>query len=225
MLAPTADPDAALDSRNTLTVNGTSGYADEDFGYAPLGQTPTTGMIGDTVFLDRNANNTADTGEGMQGVLVQLYDSTGTTVLATAFTDANGRYYFGGLAAGTYLTRVGTATLPAGLSNTFDPDGGVSDEALASLAAGAKDLAQDFGYQRTTNPNTISGALWNDRNADGTRQAGETNGYAGVTIALRGANGHILATTTTDAGGNFSFNGLPDGTYTVEITDRSIPRR
>ena len=30
-----------------------------------------------------------------------------------------------------------------------------------------------------------------------------------------------MATTTTDANGNYSFGNLPDGTYTVDVTDEA----
>jgi hypothetical protein len=40
-----------------------------------------------------------------------------------------------------------------------------------------------------------------------------------VTVVLRDEDGNIVATTTTDANGDFSFTGLPDGTYTVDVTD------
>ena len=39
-------------------------------------ETPASnGLIGDTIFLDRNGNNSADDGEGIEGVTVNLYDS------------------------------------------------------------------------------------------------------------------------------------------------------
>ena len=61
----------------------------------------------------------ADAGEGIPGVKVTLDGSTVT------YTDANGNYYFGGLAAGDAHGGRGSATLcRRGLTNTFDPDGG-----------------------------------------------------------------------------------------------------
>ena len=40
-----------------------------------------------------------------------------------------------------------------------------------------------------------------------------------MTVVLLDANGDVVATTTTDASGNYTFSGLPDGTYTVDVTD------
>ena len=42
---------------------------------------------------------------------------------------------------------------------------------------------------------------------------------AGVTVVLYDSNGNVVATTTTDATGNYSFADLPDGAYTVDVTD------
>ena len=56
------------------------------------------GLIGDTVFLDRDGDGGEPLpGEGIQGVAVNLYDSAGLSLLATTATDAEGHYDFGGL--------------------------------------------------------------------------------------------------------------------------------
>ncbi len=59
-------------------------------------------MIGDTIFLDLNGNGVADPGEGIPGVKVTLDGSTVT------YTDANGNYTFGDLAAGSHTVVVDT---------------------------------------------------------------------------------------------------------------------
>ena len=38
-------------------------------------------------------------------------------------------------------------------------------------------------------------------------------------MVLYDTNNNIVATTTTDANGNYSFGNLPDGTYKVDVTD------
>ncbi len=216
----TGDPDATLDNRHTLAVDGTSSYLANDFGYAAPGQDPGEGLIGDLIFLDANGNGLYDAGDsGLEGVTVKLYDAAGTTLLATTTTDENGNYYFGGLnAAGTYTVKVDTTTLPATVTNSVDPDMVYDSTAVRNLAVvGPVDLAADFGYKATT-PNTISGTVWEDFNGNGTLDGGET-GVPGVTVVLRDANGDVVATATTDASGNYSFPGLPDGTYYVDVTD------
>ena len=71
------------------------------------------GLIGDTIFLDSNGNGSPDAGEGIEDVIVELYDAAGTTKLDSTTTDENGNYYFGGLnPTGTYTVKVYTSTLP-----------------------------------------------------------------------------------------------------------------
>ena len=71
-------------------------------------QEPGEALIGDTVFVDLNANGTFDEGEGLELVTVELQDTNGTTI-ATTETGANGFYTFGGLTGGTYVVVVDTA--------------------------------------------------------------------------------------------------------------------
>ncbi|HND52737.1 MAG TPA: SdrD B-like domain-containing protein, partial [Pirellulaceae bacterium] len=234
-LYQSGDPDGTLDSRYTLSVDGTSSYTGIHFGYVPAGHDPGEGLIGDTVFIDRNASGGLDAGEALEGVTVRLYgvgsDGVGNTaddvLLATKNTDENGRYYFGGLnSSSTYVIKVDTTTLPGAgvdpLTNTIDPQGALDSTAIVTLTPGSPtNLTTDFGYRDTTAPNTIAGTIWDDTDADGTLDAAETTRYANVTVVLRDTAGNILASTTTDAFGNYSFVGLPSGTYVVDVTDET----
>lgn len=211
---------------SAVTDLTTTAVTNADFAYAPPGQDAGEGIIGDTIFLDRDGGDDFDPGEGLEGIVVELLNSSGN-VIARTVTDENGHYTFGGLPAGTYTVRVVTATLPsAGLTNTVDPDGGTPNQSTVVLAAGGINLAQDFGY-RPPNPNTIGGTIWEDVNADGTK-SGENKVFPGVTVALYAdTNGNgvldagdkLVGTTTTDSNGDYSFTGLPNGTYFVDVTD------
>lgn len=71
---------------------------------------------------------------------------------------------------------------------------------------------------------SISGTAFNDLNKNKTKDSGET-GIAGFTVKLYGGTfwwnwgkPRAVATTTTDANGNYSFTGLADGIYRVEET-------
>ena len=68
-------------------------YLNLDFGYQPDG-TENSADIGDTIYLDANADNTQGTGEtGISGVTVALLNSN-DEVIATTTTDENGNYLF-----------------------------------------------------------------------------------------------------------------------------------
>jgi uncharacterized repeat protein (TIGR01451 family)/fimbrial isopeptide formation D2 family protein len=201
----------------------------QDFGYAPTGHDSGEGLIGDTIFYDLDGGNDYDVGEKLEGVRIELYQDvnnnnvwdSGDTLLATTFSNENGQYFFGGLSAGEYVVRVATATLPVGVTNTVDPDTanpGDSQSAV-TLAAGGVNVNQDFGYRDTSSPNTISGTIWRDSNADGVLDAGEIGRFDGVTVILRNSSGNIVATATTSGGGNYTFANLPDDTYTVDVSD------
>ncbi len=217
-LAPAYDRDGiATPNISAVTDLTPAGSLLQDFGYTPAGRLAGDGLIGDTIFLDRDNTGAYTAGEGLEGVTVKLYDSTGATLLAATLTDENGRYYFAGLTDGTYVVKVDTGTLPAGLTNTYDPDSTKDSQSTAVISGSAVDLTRDFGYQGA---NRVAGTLWVDTNADGVLN-GEAGRFAGVTVALYDAVGNIVATTTTDANGNYSFAYLPNGTYRVDVTDRA----
>ena len=62
----------------------------------------------------------------------------------------------------------------------------------------------------------ITGTIYRDGNRSGALDAGEKL-YEGVTVQLRDKDGNVVATTTTDADGTYSFDKLPAGTYSVTV--------
>lgn len=216
-LAPTYDANGVITANiSAVTSLAPEGNQLQDFGYAPPGHTPGEQLIGDKIFLDQNDDGRYTPGEGLEGVTVLLY--AGEAVVAKTVTNENGSYYFGNLRPGSYTVVVDTTTLPAGLTNTVDPDTATVNQAAVTLDAGEIDLLQDFGYQ---GGNTVSGTLWQDTDADGFRDAAETGWLEGVTVVLRDSGGNIVGTTTTDEYGNYSFAYLPNGTYSVDVTDEA----
>ena len=125
------------------------------------------------------------------------------------------------LPAGNYVVKVATGTLPGGVTNTVDQGDATLNEAGVSLAAGGTNLGQDFGYRDTDSPNSISGTIWNDTNADGAL-SGEGAYFQGITVVLKDSNGKIVATTSTDASGNYTLSGLDDGNYYVRVVTSSV---
>ena len=110
------------------------------------------GSIGDYVWNDENSNGIQDASEeGVEGVLVTLYDADGN-VLGTTTTDTNGFYGFTDLSAGVY--QVGFSNLPlgytfttqtTGTSNGSDADQTTGLTPLISLAPGENNTSQDAG--------------------------------------------------------------------------------
>ena len=173
--------------------------------------------VGDFVWNDLDGDGVQEAGEpGISNVTAVLYDSSGTAI-ATQLTDAAGQYLFEGLPPGQYSVQF---TDPPGMVPTISDTG---DDALDSdgnpisrvLASGEEDLTLDRGYYT---PVTVGDFVWNDLDGDGVQEAGEP-GISNVTAVLYDSGGTAIATQVTDAAGQYLFEGLPPGQYSVQFTD------
>jgi protocatechuate 3,4-dioxygenase beta subunit len=188
-------------------------------------QAPTSASLGNFVWNDVNNDGIQDPNEApVAGVTVYLYAADGTTILDSTVTDALGQYIFNDLTPGDYI--LGFDNLPPGF--VFSPtDAGGDDAAdsdvnpmtnqtpLITLVAGQTDLTWDAGIHNPTLPTgALGNQVWYDYNNDGIQDPGEP-GVAGVTVKLYDDMGNVLATTVTDAHGNYIFNNLPAGNYQV----------
>jgi uncharacterized repeat protein (TIGR01451 family) len=207
-------------------------YRDADFGYGPL---TGTAAIGDRVWSDANGDGIQDPGEvGIGGVTLSLLSvgpdglcgTADDTTVATTTTAADGSYLFTGVAPGTYCVQVtDTAGVLTGLTLT----GGTNPHGPITVAAGDSYLDADFGYSGAAYTGQIGDLVFYDSNRNGVYEAGPgERGIGGVTLALlsAGADGAcgtaddaVIASTVTDANGHYLFDGLPDGTYCVVVTD------
>ncbi len=188
-LAPVYDLDGGNDNRADRELDPAENATDVDFGYVG------TGRIGDYVWWDLDGDGVQDPTEpGLAGVAVTLdwagfdniFGNADDGQLKTA-TDGKGGYLFTGLPAGDYRVTVTKADLPAGVRTTADPDGGADSVAALTLAGGASNLTQDFGYVGTAE---IGDLVWRDVNRDGDRQADEPAlAGAGVSVRYLGPDG------------------------------------
>ena len=207
----TGDPDSTLDNASEpITLDEANPTKkDVDFGYVP------DYFIKGTIYRDGNRSGALDTDEKLyEGVTVQLRDADGT-VVATTTTDADGAYSFDKLPAGTYTVTVVQDGPIAGLEQTGDPDA-TKDNASEPITLNSDNPSTtdvNFGY---VNNNSLSGTVYRDDSRNGD-QDGTEPGYSGVTVQLLDKDGQVIATTTTDANGNYSFDKLPDGTYSVTV--------
>ena len=199
-----------------FTGTATIAYSVED----SVGQTATADLIVTVgapasltgiVFHDADLNGTQGTGEaGIGSVRVDLYDSTGTTLIASTTTSAGGSYSFTNLTPGNY--RVVETDLAGYVSTT-------PNSVSATVTAGGSTTINFGDYKLPTGtPSSISGIAFNDANENGTQDAGETP-LSGVTIQLRNNIGTVISSTTTNASGAYSFSNLAAGTYSVTEID------
>jgi serine-aspartate repeat-containing protein C/D/E len=199
------DSDADTATGKTIQTVLDSGESDKTW---DAGIVANPGSISGTVREDLDNNNSGDT--PIAGVTVQLKDSTGTVVQTTT-TDANGNYTFNNVPAGTYTV---VETNKPGFSDVGDVDGGDPNVIAVILTPGATSTGNDFVDERL--PGVVSGTVLEDNDND---NVGDTP-IPGVTVELKDPAGNVVQTTTTDANGNYTFNNVPAGNYTVVETNK-----
>ncbi len=186
-------------------------------------QQPLPDSIAGVVFYDANMNNHQDSNDpGISGVTLTLYQFDGQKYVSTGkttLTDAQGNYKFSNLLPGEYEVvetqpspyfsvgatagKVGSVTL--GTVITPDIIGDIT------LLGGEDTVHNDFAEAL---PDSLAGHVGNDYT--GNCEGGlNTLPIPGVTIQLLDSNGKVLATTTTDANGNYEFDNLKAGVYTI----------
>ena len=114
--------------------------------------TPGDGAIGSRVWQDDNGDGVQDAGEpGIQGVVIRIIDSSGTT-LGTETTDSDGAYLFTGMPASNLTARIDTGTLPNNFVQTYDRDGVLNNKSPVNLNLVPSMLDVDFGYRDNSIP-------------------------------------------------------------------------
>jgi hypothetical protein len=191
-------------------------------------------LVGDYVWYDANGDGLQNEGPdaGIGGVVINLVNGNGE-VLATTTTDANGQYTFE-VEPHTYTVQVAPANFnPGGALYTLFPTvdytaDGNGDNQRTQAVVNANVLTYDFGYKAS---GSLGDTVWYDANSNGLQDAGEP-GINGVTVYLAGdmdndgiAEIKLTATTTTTAGlsGQYLFDNLPVGSFTVTVDPSTLP--
>jgi hypothetical protein len=130
-------------------------------------------------------------GTGQAGVTVTV--SQGVTTVGTATTAAGGTYTVANLPPGSYTASI---TAPANTSCT----------ATSQSVTVTSNQAATANFSCASLPGTVSGNVFVDM-----------VGRSGVTVTLT-QGGNTIGTTTTGAGGAYSFANVTAGSYTVAIT-------
>ncbi|QGJ68626.1 Hypothetical protein PBC10988_2870 [Planctomycetales bacterium 10988] len=177
--------------------------------------------ISGTVFDDRNDNGIQDSGElGIAGVNIRLtgINDQGMITPIDITTNLLGEYTFDNLRPGTYAV---FETQPAGYFDGIDTVGSEGGSGLINdvtfnipIFAGAKGVNYNFAEIK---PSSLAGTVFDDLNNNGIQESGEP-GIEGVTLILTGTNqfGPIIPVlTTTNSLGEYLFDNLRAGTYTV----------
>ncbi len=217
-----------------IIINYGTNYLGADFGYQP------TGVVGDYLWFDFDGDGVQDIGEaGLADVTVTIFDGVDTFVTTT---DPDGFYSFSGLADGAWTVSV---TVPAGMTFISGADsvgtesggtvtsavvisGGVITSIDGTACTGC-DLAVDMAFD-LAGSSLLSGTVCYDTSAVPTGDCSvSTDGAQGVDVYIyqdtdaNGVGDLLVGVTTTDANGDYSFPGLPDGDYSVAIATSVAP--
>ena len=236
---------AASKKRMDGTPEGTVSIADKNWswkndvhfddgdGSATGEEKPKVYKLGDTVWYDDNGNGIQDEGEKpAANVYVTINVDGKKTSLRT---DKDGKYVFNNLPNGEYELTFShfdgykITTPNAGGNDELDSDGVLTDGVVTAkgIIKDSDNMSVDLGLIKETY--TLGDRVWLDANKDGLQTEGE-EGVEGVTVKLTGGDLTEAKTTTTDAEGNYKFEGLKNGEYKVtfelpkgyKVTDTNI---
>ncbi|KGA15182.1 hypothetical protein GM51_15520, partial [freshwater metagenome] len=191
---------------------------------------PTLFSVGNYTWLDTDRDGIQDQGEPpLAGVSVELWNGDG--LVASAVTDANGRYLFSDLPEGEYWIEfyppngyVFTDN-DAGSDNTKDSDAvdfgnfGSTDNFWLRVGEPGVNASRvnptiDAGFVEPA-VFAVGDFTWLDTDRDGIQDQGEPP-LAGVRVELWNGSG-MVASAVTDANGLYLFDGLPEGEYWIEF--------
>lgn len=204
-------------SQQDLIRSITIGWADRLIDYDFCELEPSS--IAGTVYVDDDGDCLYEPEHGerpLAGVTIRLHDATGT-VIASVLTDAAGRYQFNNLRPGEYSI---SEIQPTGYfqgGQTVGSGGGVIGGAdlITQIQIGPGQNLVDYNFCEIE-PAALSGSVFVDHDEDCTYEPDQGESpLAGVVIRLHDANGNVVATTQTDANGNYRFENLVPGTYSV----------
>ncbi|WP_179830216.1 SdrD B-like domain-containing protein [Spirosoma fluviale] len=71
--------------------------------------------------------------------------------------------------------------------------------------------------------NNLGGMVFNDFNADGVKDSGETSGVPGVVVNAYDRTGALVGTATTDVFGLYSISSLQAGSYPLRVEFTALP--
>jgi serine-aspartate repeat-containing protein C/D/E len=191
---------------NSATIN----FAQRSSSGNLFGNRALAGMVSGVKFNDLNGNGVRDSGEdGMAGVTIRITDAS-NGVRSTS-TDASGSFSFTDLAAGTYVV---SEIVPNGFTQTAPAAPGTFTVTLTTGQSVANLLFGNRAVQAPTNTASISGRKILDLNNNGIFD-GNDRGFEGIVFELHDTSGNLVATTTSNANGDFTFMNLAPGTYVL----------
>lgn len=165
------------------------------------------------------------TEDGVRRVAVTLKTLQGD-VVDTTESDYLGRYAFDFVEPGDYQVEFALPTgfqftnANVGTDDTIDSDADTMTGRTATYTMGTADIANvDAGLIRLPS-GTVIGTAWNDANANGVHDAGET-GVEGIRVYLKTPAGAVVDVATTNATGQYTFAHVLPGSHYLAFDSAS----
>jgi serine-aspartate repeat-containing protein C/D/E len=148
--------------------------------------------------------------DAFKSVIITSLPTAGTLMLNGAPVAINTEVSAADIQAGKLSFEPSQST-----SGSFDIGFKVRD-AGGLVGCGAADTSATPNYLTFKLPQAHLGDfVWEDSNGNGVQESGEA-GIAGVVVQLKDAEGHVVASTSTDANGQYHFD-VNAGTYSVTV--------
>ncbi|TWU39420.1 SdrD B-like domain-containing protein [Novipirellula artificiosorum] len=170
------------------------------------------------VHVDLDSDSQYDPGEPLlANVAIRLLDSSGNEI-ATTRTSNEGTYQFTNLRPGEYRVAEGLVDGYFEGNARVGSEGGtvIPPNQIRDIVLGSADVAIDYDFFERP-PAEIRGVVFNDRDLDGLQDKDDA-GIGNVIMVLYDEGDNRIASTRTDAMGQYRFSQLPAGTYTVRET-------
>ena len=153
---------------------------------------------------------------GINGQVIQLWNSAGTTMITSVAVDSNGYYKFTNVPNGTYTIKIDSTKIDS--TKYVQAPNSISKARRPNItAAGGNFEKLDFWYRQAGEAG-IAGNVVLDLNNNGAPDLGTDYKFSGVLVTLT-APGFPTKTTTTNNNGFFKFSELVAGKiYTVTLT-------
>lgn len=188
--------------------------------------------IGDMTFIDENENDINDLEPGLNNVMVNLLNLDGTIVQSAVTAQGggfdSGYYFIEGIVPGEYQLQFVRPlfyqfiTGNVGSDDEIDSDivtteanTGTTD--ILTITSGTTNTSLDAGFVfRTPMESSIAGFVWDDENANGLFDMGEAP-RVGIIVSLLNDTGVLVESQPTNASGEYLFDMLQEGFYTVSV--------
>ena len=221
-----SDFDPVTRQTDVFTV-GPGGGAEYQFWAGVFGPHSISGQV----WEDTDGDGSRDAGEavipGVQLSIEGFEDPAITPSLSPSLyppwngvvTDDQGNYRLDHVLPGVYgvslFTERSLSPMNRGGDDAIDSDFNplLSRTNVFRLDADHSSAVRDLGVYT---PGGVVGRAWNDVNRDGVRQVDEQP-VSNLAIRLLDASGQVAANESTDAAGNYRFDGVAPGAYTLEL--------